>query len=160
MDVKTAFEPSRRRLTAYLSGDIDHHTAAQIRADVDSAIRSTLPASLVLDFKNVSFMDSSGIGLVMGRYKEMSALGGSVFIQDPPPYIRRVMQLAGLNRLCRIISSPPPSENDENTDMHTENNTEDNTENNTEDHTENNTEDNTNKNRENENREECHNGRG
>ena len=53
-------------VTAFLSGEIDHHTAAEIRETIDQAANEHKPTLLVLDFKNVSFMDSSGLGLVMG----------------------------------------------------------------------------------------------
>ena len=57
---------------------------------------------LVLDFKNVSFMDSSGIGLVMGRYKTVSEIGGELAIINTSPGIGKVMRLAGMERLAKI----------------------------------------------------------
>ena len=62
-------------VVAYLSGDIDHHTAKPIREEIDAAADKNMPELLVLDFKDVTFMDSSGIGLVMGRYKLLSPRG-------------------------------------------------------------------------------------
>ena len=59
------------KLTAVLSGEIDHHIAKELRRDIDFAVREFQPEELVLDFAEVGFMDSSGIGLVMGRYKLM-----------------------------------------------------------------------------------------
>lgn len=105
MDVKIFPEIEERKLTAVIYGDIDHHTAKFIRGEIDAAIREHNPETLILDFKYVTFMDSSGIGLVMGRYKIMNELGGEVLTANPAPYIRKVMQLAGLHRLSRIISS-------------------------------------------------------
>ena len=58
-------------LTAALTGDIDHHTARELRLAIDEAIERDKPGLLPLDFQGVDFMDSSGIGLVMGRYKVM-----------------------------------------------------------------------------------------
>ena len=110
MDVKIFPESEERKLTAVIYGDIDHHTAKFIRGEIDAAIREHNPCILVLDFRFVTFMDSSGIGLVMGRYKIIHELGGEVLTANPPPYIRRVMQLAGLHRLSRIISCPTPEE--------------------------------------------------
>ena len=60
-------------------------------------------ARLVLDFSRVTFMDSSGIGLVMGRYKLMTERGGKCVVADPPAYISRVMRISGINRLCEIV---------------------------------------------------------
>ena len=63
-------------IIAQIEGDLDHHSAAGIRADIDHAVRVSEITRLVLDFSRVTFMDSSGIGLVMGRYKLMTERGG------------------------------------------------------------------------------------
>ncbi|MBR5121392.1 MAG: STAS domain-containing protein [Oscillospiraceae bacterium] len=89
-------------LTARLTDEIDHHTARWLRADLDTAIQDTKPQILRLDFGGVSFMDSSGIGLVMGRYKNMQARNGKVELVNLPEYIEKVMLLAGVNRLATI----------------------------------------------------------
>ena len=89
-------------LTARLTGEIDHHTARWLRADLDTAIQDTKPQILRLDFGGVSFMDSSGIGLVMGRYKNMQARNGKVELVNLTEYIEKVMLLAGVNRLATI----------------------------------------------------------
>ena len=65
-------------VVAYLSGDIDHHTAKPMREEIDKAVESNMPTLLVLDFKDVSFMDSSGIGFVMGRYRIVQSYGGKL----------------------------------------------------------------------------------
>ena len=95
-------EHNEKTLIAYISGEVDHHTAKSIRSEIDSNIESTNPEKVVLDFADVSFMDSSGIGLVMGRYKIMKSSGGTVSIQNPPVQIRKVMQLAGLDKIASI----------------------------------------------------------
>lgn len=95
-------------LTAFLSGDLDHHSAAGIRADIDHAVRTSEVNRLVLDFSKVSFMDSSGIGLVMGRYKLMNERGGVCVVANPPAYIGKVMRISGVNRLCEIVSISTP----------------------------------------------------
>jgi len=87
---------------ARLSGEVDHHTARAIREDIDVAIDRCHPKRLVLDFDGVTFMDSSGIGLVMGRYKLMKPCGGTVIIENTGNQIKKVMRLAGLDRLAII----------------------------------------------------------
>lgn len=67
-------------ITAFIMGDIDHHSAKEIRETIDFSLESSLPEILVLDFKDVTFMDSSGIGLVMGRYKLMQSMDGELRI--------------------------------------------------------------------------------
>ena len=62
-------------LTAWLSGELDHHAAGTIREQVDHAVERYHPRELTLDFSGVGFMDSSGIGLVMGRYRLMKLAG-------------------------------------------------------------------------------------
>lgn len=89
-------------VTAFLDGEIDHHTAAELRETIDLAVNEHKPTLLVLDFKNVSFMDSSGIGLVMGRYKTINELDGELAIVNTSPGIGKVMRLAGMERLAKI----------------------------------------------------------
>ena len=91
-------------VTAYLSGEIDHHSARSIRAEIDDTVNRARPASLILDFRDVGFMDSSGIGLVMGRYALMQELGGELQVVNLSGHIKKVMKLAGLDRLAVIES--------------------------------------------------------
>jgi stage II sporulation protein AA (anti-sigma F factor antagonist) len=88
-----------KSVTAYISGEIDHHNAAKLRNDIDEAVESAYPEYLVLDFGGVTFMDSSGIGLVMGRYKLMKDLSGTVIIENAPKSIKKVMRMAGIEKL-------------------------------------------------------------
>ncbi|MBQ7014845.1 MAG: anti-sigma factor antagonist [Clostridia bacterium] len=86
-------------VTAYISGEIDHHNAAQLRRKIDEAVEAAYPQILILDFGAVTFMDSSGIGLVMGRYKLMRDLCGRIDIQNAPRAIGKVMRMAGIEKL-------------------------------------------------------------
>ena len=95
---------SGETVTAYLSGELDHHSAKEMREAIDSAVELNMPARLVLNFKNISFMDSSGIGLVMGRYRLLAKTGAELIISETPPQIYKVMKLAGLERLARLES--------------------------------------------------------
>lgn len=96
---------AENKLKADISGDIDHHTAREIREEIDRNIEEIQPKRLVLNFKDVGFMDSSGIGLVMGRYKLLRRFGGVVVITNPSAHIKKVMRLAGLDRLAVIDDS-------------------------------------------------------
>lgn len=98
----TVLETAGDRLTAMLIGEIDHHSAGKIRDEIDAAIEHHRPACLILDFGGVSFMDSSGIGLVMGRYKLMKSIGGIVRVENTPKPLRRVMKLSGLYNLAQF----------------------------------------------------------
>lgn len=87
-------------ITAFIMGDIDHHSTKEIRETIDFALESSLPETLILDFKDVTFMDSSGIGLVMGRYKLMQSMNGQLRIQNVSSHMKKVMRLAGLDKLA------------------------------------------------------------
>ena len=90
-----------RELRVVLSGELDHHNAAIIREEVDRELDGSVKL-LTLDMSGITFMDSSGIGLVMGRYQVMKNIGGRVSLQNTPVHIRKVMRLAGLDRFATI----------------------------------------------------------
>lgn len=87
---------------ARLSGEIDHHNARELRTQLDKYIIAVQPRELAIDFKNITFMDSSGIGLIMGRSKLMHECGGILEVRNPQPYIKRVLKLAGIERIVKI----------------------------------------------------------
>ncbi len=91
-----------RTIIAYLDGEIDHHSAAVIREEIDAAIEKNMPTCLILDFRDVSFMDSSGIGLVMGRYKALKKYNAELYITNTSPQITKVMKLSGIERLAKL----------------------------------------------------------
>lgn len=88
-----------KRITAALSGDIDHHAARSVRAELDEVIARSQPEMLILDLENVGFMDSSGIGLILGRLKAVQACGGDIIIKNARPNIAAVIRLSGLANL-------------------------------------------------------------
>ena len=106
MNIKTTGEV----LTVYLSGEIDHHSAKGMREEIDKAIEYGMPSLLILDFSDVTFMDSSGIGLVMGRYRQMEYQGGALQLVNTPPQIYKVMRIAGLHKLATIERAPQKEE--------------------------------------------------
>ncbi len=99
-------------MVAYLMGDIDHHTAKEIREQIDAQAEQCRPTLLKLDFRQVDFMDSSGIGLIMGRYKRMQLLGGRLRVVNVPAYIARVIKLSGLDQLG-VMEKDTPQEQEE-----------------------------------------------
>ncbi|WP_071432030.1 STAS domain-containing protein [Angelakisella massiliensis] len=97
MAVKITVE--EEQMTARLAGEIDHHAAQQLREEIDSRAQQCRPQRLVLDFARVEFMDSSGIGLVLGRYRLMEELGGQLIVTGLPRHLRKVMRVAGIESL-------------------------------------------------------------
>ena len=90
------------RLTATLSGEIDHHAAGHLREQIDQAITKLRPPHVTLDFDAVTFMDSSAVGLVMGRFKLLSAFGGEMEVINLSPAAYRMMRMSNLQSLAKI----------------------------------------------------------
>ncbi|MDD6847340.1 MAG: STAS domain-containing protein [Oscillospiraceae bacterium] len=86
-------------LTVKLKGEIDHNSAAKLRTAIDSQINALRPKLLELDFSKVGFMDSSGIGLIMGRYRSMGLIGGKIKVVNVPENIGRIISLSGISAL-------------------------------------------------------------
>ena len=92
-------------LIVSLCGEIDHHNAASIRREIDESMTAFHAKNLILDYSDVSFMVSSGIGLAMGRYNKVKDLAGSIVIVPGSPYVSRVLGLSGLFGLIPKTSS-------------------------------------------------------
>lgn len=90
-------------LTAYIKGEIDHHTAPAIREMIDDTFLSLENTELlVLDFGEVTFMDSSGVGLVMGRYRLVAANGKKIMVDNLSDRDYRIMKMSGIEKLAEV----------------------------------------------------------
>jgi stage II sporulation protein AA (anti-sigma F factor antagonist) len=89
-------------LMVQLEGELDHHNTSKIRVEIDEAIREIRPYKVVLDFTSVTFMDSSGIGLVIGRFKVMQEFSGIVEVIGASKHIAKVMNLSGIDRIAAV----------------------------------------------------------
>lgn len=96
-------KPDGSTQSVRLSGEIDHHTADKIRDRLDKLIDKTAPKCLVLDFSAVTMMDSSGIGLVIGRYKRLKKIGAELYVQGTTESVDKIFQLAGLYQIVKRI---------------------------------------------------------
>ena len=83
------------QLTASLSGELDHHSAAQVREILDGALTLDIRA-LSLDLSGITFMDSSGIGVILGRYRIMRERGGTLRVSAMSSYAARILKMAGI----------------------------------------------------------------
>jgi len=88
-----------------LHGEIDHHSAVVIRTQIDEMIRHSHPSRLDIDMSVIDFMDSSGLGLIMGRYAVMNDIGGKLCVTDPSPRVQKIMSLAGMERIIDVCYS-------------------------------------------------------
>lgn len=89
-------------LTVRLGGEIDHHSAVNVRMALDEEICRLRPTKTVLELGGIEFMDSSGLGLIMGRYSLMQRLGGTLTLRSPNERIVKIFELANLGRIIRI----------------------------------------------------------
>lgn len=96
------YNSNSKTLTAFLDGEIDHHCAVDIRMEIDLKIRELAPEKLILDYGDVTFMDSSGIGLIMGRHKLIQSLGGCIEVKNVPDKLYKVVRLSGIEKLGKV----------------------------------------------------------
>lgn len=91
-----------RNLLLEISGELDHHGARNALREVEQAIDAALPRKLVMDLAGVTFMDSSGIALILRAQQRMQLLDGSLLVCNVPAQARRVLDAAGIGRLVTI----------------------------------------------------------
>ena len=91
-----------RELLLEISGDIDHHGARSALKEVEMAIDAALPRTLILDFAGVTFMDSSGIAVLLRLWQRMGELDGTIQVTGLPEQPARVLRAAGLQRLIPL----------------------------------------------------------
>ena len=92
-------------LTVCLRGELDHHGAVTARQEIDAVIERTSPKKVVLSLGEVCFCDSSGLGLIMGRYKKAASVGATLAVGDPSAAVERIMRLAGLTEIIKTERS-------------------------------------------------------
>ena len=90
-------------LMVSLPEEIDHHNSVEISTKADRFINTNKVSNVVFDFENTTFMDSSGIGILVGRYRKVSNLGGKVFVINANMRIRRTLMLSGMQKVVQIM---------------------------------------------------------
>ncbi len=100
MDV--VYQKKDKTLLIKLTDEIDHHTTEKIRRIADYEIERHIPRKVVFDFNKVSFMDSAGIGLVLGRYKNASMLGGKVELINVNKSVYKILKMSGIIKLIPV----------------------------------------------------------
>ncbi len=97
-----SYNKEDKLLIMEITEEIDHHTTEKIRRRADYEIQRYMPKKALFDFNNVSFMDSSGIGMVVGRYKLLAMLGGSLELANVKPSLERVFEMSGVLKIIPI----------------------------------------------------------
>jgi stage II sporulation protein AA (anti-sigma F factor antagonist) len=90
-------------VTASLFGELDHHSAPEVKGALDDALQRFADADLVLDLKNLSFMDSSGLGVLLGRYRQLKSRGRGLYVKNVGHQIEKVFTVSGIYRIIPKI---------------------------------------------------------
>lgn len=91
-----------KQLTVALTGEIDHHSAREIMAVITAKIDAYIPTVCILDFRDVTFMDSSGIAVVIHSLRAMRELEGKLLLENIPPQPMKVLKTAGIGKLTKL----------------------------------------------------------
>lgn len=97
------FNDTPNGLSVAISGEIDHHSAVGMRRDIDNMIWNKTPTLLIIDMSEVDFMDSSGLGFIMGRYALMREIGGNLTLRNPSRVVMKMLTMTGFDKKIRII---------------------------------------------------------
>lgn len=97
------YEFSDGILTVYLIGEIDHHTVKSIRDEIDRQMTLMRARCVHFDLSGVGFMDSSGLGLIVGRYEKAKKLGLEFYVANPVKSAERIMQLSGADKMIKTV---------------------------------------------------------
>ena len=105
--MESIYKKEDKQLIFRLEEDIDECTVQKIRRKLDNEIERYMPKEIIFDFNNVSFMDSAGIGLIIGRYKLANMLGGKVQVANMTQPVRKIFEMSGMQRIipekkCKI----------------------------------------------------------
>ncbi|RDY29210.1 anti-sigma F factor antagonist [Romboutsia weinsteinii] len=92
-------------LVDFMATELDHHIAGEVREKIDDILISKQVKNIIFDFKNINFMDSSGIGVIIGRYKKISSEGGKVFVVNVSPRVKKIFDLSGMNKIINIYDT-------------------------------------------------------
>lgn len=101
--MESEFVKEDKLLLIKITEEIDHHTTEKIRRIVDNEITRYMPRKVVFDFNKVSFMDSAGIGMIIGRYKTANMVGGVVEMVNVKPSIKKIFEMSGVSKIIPVI---------------------------------------------------------
>ncbi len=96
------YEIQENYLIIYLPRDVDHHNAEEIKKEADHLIDRNHIRYVIFDFADTGFMDSSGIGVIMGRYKKVYMFGGEVFAVNTNARMKKILTMSGLTKIMQI----------------------------------------------------------
>lgn len=102
MSLSIDLEVKNNVLLIRLTGELDHHTAEELRIKVNEKIENEAVNHIVLNLESLAFMDSSGLGVILGRYKQIQAKGGEMVVCAISPAVKRLFEMSGLFKIVRL----------------------------------------------------------
>ncbi|RYM05073.1 anti-sigma F factor antagonist [Sporolactobacillus sp. THM7-7] len=102
MSLEMDLEVKQGVLCIRLSGELDHHTADELREKVNALMEEEMVHHILLNLGELTFMDSSGLGVILGRYKKIAGLGGEMVVCSISPAVRRLFELSGMFKIIRL----------------------------------------------------------
>lgn len=99
------YVPKDKQLTLKITEEIDEHTTEKLRRKIDNEITRFLPRKVIFDFSNVSFMDSAGIGMLLGRYKVIKMIGGQLELANVNKQIERIFEISGILKIIPLVKN-------------------------------------------------------
>ncbi|MBM7584417.1 stage II sporulation protein AA (anti-sigma F factor antagonist) [Bacillus pakistanensis] len=105
MSLSINLEVKKDVLCVRLSGELDHHTAEQLREKVSNVIEENGIKHIVLNLEELGFMDSSGLGVILGRYKQIKQKHGEMVVCAISPAVKRLFEMSGLFKILRLETS-------------------------------------------------------
>lgn len=103
--MNSVFFEKDNTLLVEITEEIDHHTTEKIRREIDNDITRFMPRKVIFDFDKVSFMDSAGIGMIIGRYKMINMLGGVTQMKNVKQSIKKIFEMSGVVKIIPIIDN-------------------------------------------------------
>lgn len=100
--MKINYVENDKSLVVEITEEIDHHVADKIRRSVDNEITRYMPRKTIFDFSRVTFMDSAGIGMIIGRYKMMKLIGGNLEIQNVSDSAKKILEMSGILKIIKV----------------------------------------------------------
>ncbi len=97
--------PEKKAILVKTDAEMDHHIVSDMRRKIDTKIKSSNAVNVIFDFSELDFMDSSGIGMIMGRYKLTRILGGKIVVFGIKKQVVRIMEMSGINKLITVCET-------------------------------------------------------
>ncbi len=112
--MQTEYIKQDKALVVRISEEIDQDTVDKIKRKIDDEIEKYIPKKVIFDFEDITFMDSSGIGMVLGRYKLIKLIGGDMEIVNVSKTVNRIFKMSGIGRIIPIMLKDEEIKNAEN----------------------------------------------